>query len=462
MTPLNTIRKRASSALTKLCPAQLFHRDAAGHFSAYFTEVVDRIGSNSDDDEMSTRTINLATFQYYLTLALAARYFALWWLGGQSCHHHCHYLGHADHLLLFDIVHVERGLPAMLNGYIAIDFALLAFAYHRLIFHNNGPSSQCLRQVLDCHSSNNNNSNSAKRFSVHFSLKSKGLKTALVKERMQGVARVLLQAFDVMAMAYYCIMFYFYGRLLVELLATYNPNDQHFRQYSSSYLFSLRLVAYHLLFAHYLLVINICCYVLSLFIPFITVQALVLLYKLQELKRYVGNRLLLAAFIELEFNFVRQHFAVPLLHWLADINRIYGSIISGFIVTTLPLNAILSTMLLPAFNGRLSPLLRLLVLGFVLVQATLLVTFTYFAAYHSAAFHGVTKLLIKFFVKSPSVVRYKYRLRLAHYIAHFHTTNPYTLNLAMVGKMNWAMLGRLLFFYVKFLLCAYKLMVKSG
>lgn len=208
MTPLKEIiRKRAtssaqlSSKLAKLCPGKLFHRDAAGHFSAYFTEVVDRIGSNSDNDK--TRTINLATFQYYLTLALAARYFALWWLGGQSCHHHCHYLGHADHLLLFDIVHVERGLPAMLNGYIAIDFALLAFAYHRLIFHNNGPSSQCLRQVLDCHSSNNNsNSNSAKRFSVHFSLKSKGLKTALVKERMQGVARVCLQAFDVMAMAY--------------------------------------------------------------------------------------------------------------------------------------------------------------------------------------------------------------------------------------------------------------------
>ena len=219
---------------------------------------------------------------------------------------------------------------------------------------------------------------------------------------------------------------------------------------------------------HFLQVISISRRVLSLVGVFISLLALTTWLRLKELKQFTANlKAKNRTFTEAEFTFICRHFAVPLLRWLADLNRIYGPLISGFILSTLPLNALL-TMLL-AF-GRLKLLYRLVVYVFGAIQALFLFGLTLFAAKLAAEYQKVTKrVLIHFYLLSSKTAEKQleaggssmtmFRLQLSHFIVRFHTNNPYTLNLGKVGKLNFRMFGRILFFYFKFLIFAYKLMM---
>ena len=217
---------------------------------------------------------------------------------------------------------------------------------------------------------------------------------------------------------------------------------------------------------HFLQVISISRRVLSLVGVFISLLALTTWLRLKELKQFTAKLKAKNTFTEAEFTFIRRHFAVPLLRWLADLNRIYGPLISGFILSTLPLNALL-TMLL-AF-GRLKLLYRVVVYVFGAIQALFLFGLTLFAAKLAAEYQKVTKqVLIHFYLLSSKTAGKQleggtsmtmFRLQLSHFIVRFHTNNPYTLNLGKVGKLNFRMFGRILFFYFKFLIFAYKLMM---
>lgn len=174
--------------------------------------------------------------------------------------------------------------------------------------------------------------------------------------------------------------------------------------------------------------------------------------KIQELKMYI-KQLRMNSFTEQQFNFIRTNFVVLFLKWLSDINRIYGVIIFGFICTALPLNAILVMML---FFVKLSFKMKGFFFFVIILQFFLLFGISLFSAKKSSEYHKIIKIFIEYFVKSSSIKKLKFRLRISIYISHFHTTNPYTLNMGKVGKINFALFGRQLFFYIKFLFFAYK------
>lgn len=198
-------------------------------------------------------------------------------------------------------------------------------------------------------------------------------------------------------------------------------------------------------------------YVITLLLTFIFILTVTTNLKIQELKLYI-KQMKMNSFTEHQFDFIRKNFVVMFLKWLSDINRIYGVIIFGFICTSLPLNAILVMMLLFV---KLSLQMQGFFIFVIILQIFLLFGISLFSAKKSSEYHKIIKIFIEYFVKSSSIKKLKFRIKLSIYIAHFHTTNPYTLNMGKVGKINFALFGRQLFFYIKFLFFAYKFIKAS-
>lgn len=225
--------------------------------------------------------------------------------------------------------------------------------------------------------------------------------------------------------------------------------------------FGFQIFIFQIIALHYFLVILFCRTVISLIFVFIFLLTIITDLKLRQIKVYLSKHLLKSfdTFTETQFTFVQKNFAVTLLKWLADINRIYGTIICWFIATTLPLNALLVMMLF--LSKDLSFKVATICVVIAAFQVFFLFGLSLFAARQAGQFHQTVKGFIGFFIKSTSVMSFNFRLKVAIFIDHFYTTNRYTLNLGKVSKVDFALFGRLLFFYFKFLIFAFKLMTKK-
>lgn len=234
-----------------------------------------------------------------------------------------------------------------------------------------------------------------------------------------------------------------------------------------------QLLTFHLVALHFLSVVLTARTILTLLVVFTLLLTLATNLKLGQIRAYGGRHILNRnrKFTETQFSLIRRHFAVALLTWLADINRIYGRLICCFIGTTLPLNALLVMMLI--FSAHLSLKVAAACVVIAAFQVTFLFGLSLFAARQAGQFHGLIKGLLGLSVRvwktssssgsrllGPRAPRLlgPFRLKVALFIEHFHTRNPYTLNLGSLGKVDFAFLRRLLFFYFKFLIFAFKLM----
>lgn len=129
---------------------------------------------------------------------------------------------------------------------------------------------------------------------------------------------------------------------------------------------------------------------------------------------------------------------IPLL---ADVNRLFGQIVFGFMLTNLPLNALLLMMLL---MSRLSGPFAYACAVFVGVQLLVIFILSLIFAKVPPQFH---RLVVRLFhgsadTRSTASWTVLERMKLAHFIGAFHTRNMYTFNYARYGKCTYRTFGK--------------------
>ena len=182
--------------------------------------------------------------------------------------------------------------------------------------------------------------------------------------------------------------------------------------------------------------------------------------QLTQMDQYMG-RLNAANFTYHRFAYFRRE-VVLAMQWIADINRLYGSILFSFILSNMPLNTILAMMLT---NWRLTMRQQVVAVFAFSVQSLFLFTVSFFASLMTNKFHRNAKQFIRLSIAlmerqqqrgkgsggkdkinswgvNNAAVSTKFSLSLSIYIAHFHTTNQYSMNLGRYGKITFAFFGR--------------------
>ena len=137
------------------------------------------------------------------------------------------------------------------------------------------------------------------------------------------------------------------------------------------------------------------------------------------------------------------------LRWLADVNRLYGPSIFGFMLINVPLNAILVMMLL---LGRLKLALVPVVFCLVAVQMLIIFAINLAGAVLSRQLHRPAKKILRLSLLSQSLgvkwlkwQQFRLQLRMALYIERFHTKNQFTVNYGRHGRITFESFGRVTF-----------------
>lgn len=222
-------------------------------------------------------------------------------------------------------------------------------------------------------------------------------------------------------------------------------------------------------------------HIITLAFSFVILLSFCLNLQLQQMKQFLSRLKTTNTFTSTNFVHFRQK-VVKTLQWIDDINRLYGRILFAFILSNTPVNTFL-IMLFVYWDMTIRQ--QTVIVFAVSIQALILFSISFFASLMTNRFHKNTKHIIRLYIRSPSLARFKrgvdismstrFNLSMSIYISQFHTRNQYTLNLGRYGKLTFALFGRVscfknitnvlknvffvqqLFYYMKFLVFAFKI-----
>lgn len=222
----------------------------------------------------------------------------------------------------------------------------------------------------------------------------------------------------------------------------------------------LQFILFHLTCLFETLSMNIQMAITCLAVLFALLSTFVAFIKFTQTNDFIRDHLRLGRLTESHFNcFLRENHRSLL--FLTDATRIYGNLLFGFFLLNTPLNATILMMLLLGSTSQMTGSIRLF-LGFVFIaQIFIMALFSIYPTILSLKLHAPSRRLLALPAKHRNQWSLKGRLKLSFYLEQFHTLNRYTVDLGKFGgKITYASTGRHVFFYLKLLIFAYKLVLK--
>ncbi len=178
-------------------------------------------------------------------------------------------------------------------------------------------------------------------------------------------------------------------------------------------------------------------YVSSLYSVIGTIIVIISYIKLQQIEQFVLE-IKVYELKTTQFVFFQNQNVTSLI-WLADINRIYGSVMFLFQIINMPFNPVLLILIL---NNKLNPRLSFIASLIFMNQICYIFLVSFFAVKLSVKLHKPVKKFIKCSQRLSKNWSFKWRLKLSQYIEYFHTTNLYTVNYGNKGKITYRSCGK--------------------
>lgn len=188
-----------------------------------------------------------------------------------------------------------------------------------------------------------------------------------------------------------------------------------------------------------------------------TIAAIILYRKCGQLEAYLKFHLNIHQLHDKESSFFLKETVLALVY-LDNFNAIYGIVLFAYILINMPINALLLMMLF--VNGKLSFTVQLVFVLMCITQILFLLAISYACALLSLKFHRPAKILLGSVAKPKNWSQQSLltQLKLLRYLEHFHTLKLHTVNYgnghSQITMQNF---GRHLFFYVRLMLFAFKL-----
>lgn len=257
----------------------------------------------------------------------------------------------------------------------------------------------------------------------------------------------------------------FYWIHLITVAVSVSIFLGHLQLYSGA--FTLTTISGVLTFVLFLFNAAVLCFVNSClwYILFLVSTLAILVVsgtflKLNQIEAFINGYLCKGFFPESKFGRFLTENELS-LRFLADFNRIYGNVFFAFILIVTPFHAIfLMTLLLT--REELTTEGRFFLGILLLMQMIFMASIAFFSIRVSLKLDRPAKKFLPLPAKS---LTYRWRLlsrfKLSLYLEQFHTLNPYTVNYGKFGgKITYQSSGRLLFYYIKFIMFAFKLVRK--
>lgn len=237
-----------------------------------------------------------------------------------------------------------------------------------------------------------------------------------------------------------------YFRLYLCLLSTFDTSKM-------SHLFYF--ILYQLNSLHFFLTIYTIYRILNIAMILGVLLAAVTYVKFKQVEQYVCS-LKISNFSFISFSILSYHMNLS-LKLLADMNHIYGIALLILMLVNLPINALILMLL---FMGKLNPSLLVLAVIIAFFQTFFISIVNFCCAVLSLRFYHPAKRFLSLSYRlqeKKCFLPLKTKLKMAFFIQLFYVKNQFTFNFGKYSKITFKNVGRSLFYYIKILIFAYRL-----